>query len=106
MGSFPGRIVLLELEIGSAQVPPRGDGETTKKLPSDFFPDETLHIAEEGGQWSSRLSTSPLGAARGVAVPSRLVATCWRPSGASSAQYFFINLEKKSSLIITAFGVA
>ena len=56
--------------------------------PPPVFLDETLHIAEEGGQRASWVPTSPLGAARGVAVPSRLVATYWSPSGTSSAQYF------------------
>ena len=42
---------------------------------------------------------------QGDAAPSRLVASCWRPSGTSSAQYFYKS-QKKSSLIFTAFGVA
>ena len=92
-GSFTGRIVLPELQIGSAQVPPRGGGETTKKLPNDFFWNETLHIAKEGGQWAVREPTSLPSATRGVAVAG-LVAPWQPPSGTSFAQYFLYNPKK------------
>ena len=48
-GKFPRQDRPPELHIGSAQVPPRGGGESTKKLLPYFFLDETLHIAKEGG---------------------------------------------------------
>ena len=48
-GSFPGRIVLPVLQIGSAQVPPRGGGETTKKLFLDFFSGRNPSYSRRGG---------------------------------------------------------
>ena len=40
-----------------------------KKLLLDFFWNETLHIAKEGGQWAVREPTSPVAATRGWRLP-------------------------------------
>ena len=74
------RLVLLKFRLVAAAKP--------RKSSSLIFSDETLHIAEEGGQWASRLPTSPHGAAWGLAAPCRLVGTPSCPSGTSSARYF------------------
>ena len=53
------RLVLLKFCLVAA-APPR------KSSALNFFLDETLHIIEEGGQWASRVPTSPVAAARGA----------------------------------------
>ena len=52
------RLVLLKFRLMAAANP-------RKSSALIFFPDETLHIAKEGGQWATRVSTSPVAAARG-----------------------------------------
>ena len=53
-GSIPGRTTLSELLIGSAKVPPHGGGVSSRKVPSDFFLIERLHIGEDGHRRSTR----------------------------------------------------
>ena len=53
-GSVPGRTVPPEALIGSAKVPPRGGGVSSRKLAYDFSSDERLHIAEDGHQRANR----------------------------------------------------
>ena len=53
-GSFPGRTALRELYIGSAKVPPRGGGVSSRKVASYFFLDERLHIGEDGHRRATR----------------------------------------------------
>ena len=53
-GSVPGRTALPEPQIGSAKVPPRGGGVSSRKLAYDFSSDERLHIAEDGHRRANR----------------------------------------------------
>ena len=53
-GCFPGRTALLEPQIGSAKVPPRGGVVSSRKLAYDFSSDERLHIAEDGHRRANR----------------------------------------------------
>ena len=53
-GSVPGRTALPEPYIGSANVPPRGDGVSSQNLASDFSLDERLHIAKDGHRRANR----------------------------------------------------
>ena len=66
------RLVLLKFRLVAAN--------PSKSLLFIFFWNETLLVAKEGGQRASWEPTSPLGAARGEAGPSRLVASWWLPS--------------------------
>ena len=53
-GSIPGRTALPELYIGSTKVPPCGGGVSSRKVPSDFFLIERLHIGEDGRRRATR----------------------------------------------------
>ena len=53
-GSFPGRTALPEPQIGSAKVPPRGGGVSSRKLAYDFFSDGRLHIEEDEHRRATR----------------------------------------------------
>ena len=81
--TFPGRTAVPEPAIGFAKVPPRGGGVSSRKLASDFFSDERLHIAEDGHWRPARGPTRP------GARPT-LVARVWAPSGGFFRQYFLL----------------
>ena len=53
-GSVPGRRALPKPYIGSAKVPPRGGGVSSRKVLSDFFLIERLHIGEDGRRRATR----------------------------------------------------
>ena len=46
-----------QLYRSSRLVPPRGDGVSSRKVPSDFFLIERLHIGEDGRQRATRGAT-------------------------------------------------
>ena len=88
-GSFPGRTAPPEPEIGSAKVPPRGGGVSSRKLAYDFFfQGKRLHIEEDGHQRAVRGPTRQGAHPVRVGAPPTLVDGGWPPSGAFFAQYF------------------
>ena len=67
------------------QVPPRGGGVSSQKLPSYFFWDERLHIEEDGHRRPARGPTRQGARPGGVGAPSTLVARCLPPCSVLSA---------------------
>ena len=53
-GSLVMTMVTMEPQIGSAKVPPRGGGVSSRKLADDFFQGKSLHIAEDGHRRATR----------------------------------------------------
>ena len=82
-GSVPGRTAPPEPYIGSAKVPPRGGGVSSRKLAYDFSSDERLHIAEDGHRRANRGPTRQGRAQGGRARPHP------RGQGVGPLWYFF-----------------
>ena len=49
-----GSMVMTLVTISSYKVPPRDGGASSRKLPSDFFQGERLHIAKDGDRKPAR----------------------------------------------------
>ena len=81
---FPGRIAPPEPQIGSAKVPPRGGGVSSREFAYDFFLNKRLHIAKDGHHRAAR------GPTRKGSAPPTLVDGGWPPSGISFARYFLL----------------
>ena len=91
------RLDLLKFRLVAAAKP--------RKSSRMIFLERNPSYSKRGGQWASRLPTSPLGVTRGWPRQAGL----WPPAGAPPALLWpsiFYRSGKKSSLIFTAFGVA
>ena len=89
-GSIPGRTALSELQIGSAKVPPRGGGVSSRKLAHDFFQGKSLHIAEDCHRRAARGPMRQGACPGGRACPPPQWARCGPPGEVLVLIVFYI----------------